>query len=639
MKQWLLVLALASILPAGAAVETYPDAVGLARGHAEGMPMRQGKLLLRLAASLEALRHGGPIDARDRQGYTALMLAAQAGEYDIAELLLRNGANPALPAPGKTPLLMLAAQGGSYALYRLIRRLAPVQPQTTDAYGRTLFLHACSGGNMMICNEALRDGGRVYAQDALGRNCLIYAAQSGNAPLFYELLNRGSNPRLLTRDGYDLLMAAAQGGSPELVEAALNIGCSPLAADSRGSTALMEAARYNAGRAMDILLQRGADPSARDKEGATAAMLAASAGNAAAFRKLGGRAGMAPDRHGRTALVYAACGGDCGLVRELLLHGEDAAAQGRLPLQAAIMYGHARAALEIASYLPDISRRELHGIPIHSYDDAIYFAEFLAERCSVPADRTRAATLARQLGRIKANAALISAQDDSPYGNTPLQNTIIVNFPGLFAFLLEQGADANARDRFGRTPLMTAVENGNLPAMQRLIEAGADLDAVDDEGYTALMLSALNAWPAAFNLLMEKGADPNKSVPGGPTAQNCALAAGADGEEMLLRLRGESAMPANQAEAYAALCEAMHNNNRPLFDKLLEAWPNANAADADGCTLLMFAAADRCRAEFLEALIAHGADANAADRRNRMPLHYVKTPEKRVLLLKAGAIP
>lgn len=640
MKTWVLLLAAwAMFLPAGAEVDSYPAALEQVRSHAANNSLRQGRLLLRLAAALEKLRQGGEVNARDEQGYTALMLAVQAGEDDTAELLLSNKANPQLLAPGKTPLLMLAARSGSSALYRRIRALAPLSPQATDAAGRTLFHYACSGGNMLICNEILREGGQVCARDAAGHSCLTYAAQSGNPLLFYELINRGSNPRLLTRDGYDLLMAAAQGGSPELVEAALNIGCSPLAADARGSTALMEAARYNAENVLDILLQAGADTEARDKEGATAAMLAAAVGNADAFYRLGGRAAMAPDRHGRTVLVYAACGGNAALVSDLLLQGEDPAARDRLPLRAAMMYGHTRAALEIASYLPDIDREELHAIPIHTFEDAIYFTGFLAERCNIPADRARAATLAHQLRRAQQDASLLSGQDDSAYGHTLLQNTILINFPGLFAFLLEQGADTNAADRTGKTPLMTAIECGNLPAMQRLIEAGAKLDTLDDEGYSALMLAALNGWTAAFNLLLESGANPSCQLPGGPTVQACALSAGAEGEEMLKRLSGQSSMPTTQAEAYAAICEAMHNNNRALVEKLLEAWPDANAADEQGRTLLMYAAGDTCPAFFLTLLIERGADVNAADSRNRMPLQYVKTPEKRHLLLRAGAIP
>lgn len=639
-KRAILIAIWAGILAAQAGVPSYPAALEQVRAHATGQrPLRQGKLLLRLAASLENLRRGGGINARDPQGYTALMLAAQAGEYDVAELLLAHKANPHLLAPGKVPLAMLAAQGGNSALYRRIQELAPVPPQATDAAGRTLFHYACSGGNMMVCSEILRAGGRVYESDSQGHTCLIYAAQSGNPALFYELINRGSNPRLHTRDGYDLLMAAAQGGAPELVEAALNIGCSPLAADARGRTALMEAARHNAEAALDILLQNGADPTARDRQGATAAMLAAAVGNADAFRKLGGRADAAPDRHGRTPLVYAACGGNSQLVHELLLQGADPATGNRLPLRAAMMYGHTRAALEIASFLPDITREELHAIPIHTFDDAICFSTFLAERCTVPADRARAATLARQLQQAKRDPAMLSGRDSSPYGHTLLQNTLLINFPGLFAFLLEQEADPNGADRFGRTPLMTAVECGNLPAMQRLLAAGANPNATDDEGYTALMLAALNGWAAAFNLLMEQGADPSCCIPGGPTVEACALAAGADGEEMLLRLSGQQNLPASQAEAYQALCEAMHNNNRTLFEKLLASWPNANAADAQGRTLLMVAAGDTCHAEFLTLLIKHGADVNAADAQNRMPLHYVKTPEKRRLLLQAGAIP
>jgi len=42
--------------------------------------------------------------------------------------------------------------------------------------------------------------------------------------------------------------------------------------------------------------------------------------------------------------------------------------------------------------------------------------------------------------------------------------------------LLEQGADINARDRYGQTALMNAAHTGQLALVRLLIEKGADLD-------------------------------------------------------------------------------------------------------------------------------------------------------------------
>ena len=47
-------------------------------------------------SELTFLDGGAQVDARNRYGETALMIAARLGEQEIVELLLDNGANPSL---------------------------------------------------------------------------------------------------------------------------------------------------------------------------------------------------------------------------------------------------------------------------------------------------------------------------------------------------------------------------------------------------------------------------------------------------------------------------------------------------------------------------------------------------------------
>lgn len=105
---WVLLFAVILTLGvADAAVSSYPEAVGLVRSHIEGKNLKRARILLQLAAALENLRQGANIDVRDSTGYTPLMLAVQAGEYDTVNLLLQNGANAKLLAPNRVTLLML----------------------------------------------------------------------------------------------------------------------------------------------------------------------------------------------------------------------------------------------------------------------------------------------------------------------------------------------------------------------------------------------------------------------------------------------------------------------------------------------------------------------------------------------------
>lgn len=73
--------------------------------------------------ALEALLNAGAgIDARDRYGQTALMLAARNGHLVAVEALLRRGANPDVTAKFGLSALMLAIVAGHEAIAQALVR-------------------------------------------------------------------------------------------------------------------------------------------------------------------------------------------------------------------------------------------------------------------------------------------------------------------------------------------------------------------------------------------------------------------------------------------------------------------------------------------------------------------------------------
>ena len=72
-------------------------------------------------------------------------------------------------------------------------------------------------------------------------------------------------------------------------------------------------------------------------------------------------------------------------------------------------------------------------------------------------------------------------------------------------YLLDQGADVNARDARGRTALTEAAFSGNASVIKELIQRGADANVVSDEG-TALDVAAQASRSAAIDILKHYGA-------------------------------------------------------------------------------------------------------------------------------------
>lgn len=83
--------------------------------------------------------------------------------------------------------------------------------------------------------------------------------------------------------------------------------------------------------------------------------------------------------------------------------------------------------------------------------------------------------------------------------------------------LLEQGADASARDAYGAPALMLAAHGGSLEIVNLLLSAGAEVDAKDELGWTALLKACYNdlqdrGHPEVVTRLIQAGADPNVKI-------------------------------------------------------------------------------------------------------------------------------
>lgn len=176
-----------------------------------------------------------------------------------------------------------------------------------------------------------------------GWTALMIAAREARNPLLKLLLARGADPNIANNEGQAALaIALDHGGDPETVRALLERGAEVNARDKEGATPLMEAvnrmgSRMGSAESMRTLLARQADVHARALNGWTVLMLAAAYGNVEAIELLldAGADLHARTPKGRTALMLAVSEGRSEAVLGLLRRGakaDDADADGKTVL-------------------------------------------------------------------------------------------------------------------------------------------------------------------------------------------------------------------------------------------------------------------------------------------------------------------
>ncbi|RYP26161.1 hypothetical protein DL768_011819 [Monosporascus sp. mg162] len=77
----------------------------------------------------------------------------------------------------------------------------------------------------------------------------------------------------------------------------------------------------------------------------------------------------------------------------------------------------------------------------------------------------------------------------------------------VMQLLLDNGAEADPKDRDGRTPLSWAAEKGHKEVVQMLLDKGAEADSKDKDGQTPLLRAAKKGHKEIMQLLLDSGAE------------------------------------------------------------------------------------------------------------------------------------
>jgi serine/threonine protein kinase len=133
----------------------------------------------RKTAALGLIDTGQTVDVSDREGFTPLMYAAQAGDLDFArQLIARHAGLNARNNNGDTPLMIALWNGHADVAELLIASGAAVDAANED--GRTALFPAAMHGELAICKLLLARGADREHRDSSSKTACDYAREEGH---------------------------------------------------------------------------------------------------------------------------------------------------------------------------------------------------------------------------------------------------------------------------------------------------------------------------------------------------------------------------------------------------------------------------------------------------------------------------
>ncbi|XP_046850055.1 poly [ADP-ribose] polymerase tankyrase-1-like isoform X2 [Xenia sp. Carnegie-2017] len=435
------VLKMKKILAADIANFQHPFSLDSSLHYAVAAPSAKRKVMIDML-----MKKGGDINLVNRDGVTALHIAAEKSHLDVLEVLLKNDASV----------------------------------NATDNLGQTPLHSAANAGHIQSCRMLLYAGADINARSLQG----VTPAQLAPEMLQKFLQSNtdiDSSQGCNENDDTRKLLEAAKIGDLETVKQCCytkTVNCRDL--DGRHSTPLHFAAGYNRVSVVQFLLENGADVHAKDKGGLVPLHNACSYGHyevANLLVKYGANVNVA-DLWKYTPLHEAATKGKLEICKLLLRHGADASKRnrdGQTPL--------------------DLVKDEESDVSDLLRGDAALL------------DAAKKGVLAKVMKL--ANPSNINCCDSQGRNSTPLHLAAGYNHLEVAEYLLETGADVNAQDKGGLIPLHNASSYGHLDIAALLIKHKADVNATDRWHFTPLHEAAQKGRTQLCALLLAHGADPS----------------------------------------------------------------------------------------------------------------------------------
>ena len=576
------------------------------------------------------------MQARDKDGNTALHLAVLNGHTETVEALLVLGADVKAPnAAGHTACQLavrktnieMASQLIAYSASQKAHGVAGLKD--TDLQGT--FLFAVKTERLKLIDRLITLGVDVNAAGDDGQTALHIAVMIGNVDMVRQIMALGADRSARNADQHTALQLAVMQGHTEIVSLLLEptIDHGPNSPDNSKYVpdlplATMEEARR---KLVNVRISLGVDVDKRDHDGNTALHIAVMNNHTVRVSQLIllGVDAEALNHAGHSALHLAALTGNTGMIRHLAAPGfsSDVHCLG----DSTVSHPRTNQGGSNIDVLTTEGETALHIAARKGYNHTVI--------------------------ALIETGAIVGACDK--HNNTPLHQAALNRNTQTVCELIAAGANVEAQNEHGETSLHLAAKTGHVETVCKLVELGASTEARGSKGRTPLLCAIQDGF-FFFSVVHElhvAGANLEASDNDGNTCLHLAIQCG--NEEMVKDLvaRGTNVHAKNTNSESALLLAAKVDFTKAAII-LLEARANAGGHDKDGSSPLPFpfsfpstlrlksplsVASERGNGELCCELIEHGAEVDETMSFFTPLQNAAKTGDVRMLsrLVRAGA--